>query len=108
MRDEDRRALRTFYQTLARSSFTDEQVALYWALIKGADARRDWVVKYGDTVGVPPYIRDILASDIPVTKEDVAYIAAAEIATKVAPTAQSFLQRVIGVIFSPFRWLFGG
>jgi len=103
----DREALRLFYQTLAKGAFTDAQVALYWALLKGREARAEWVRKYGETVGVPREIVNLLNSGITFTKQDIAYIAAAEIAAQAQPVASSLIDRILGYITAPFRWLFG-
>jgi len=103
----DKEALRIFYQTLAQKSFTEAQVALYWALLKGKDARTEWVRKYGVTVGVPQEIVDILNSGITFTTKDIAYIAAAEVAVQAQPAASSLVERIITFITAPIRWLFG-
>lgn len=108
MKQEDRQALRAFYQTLAAQSFTDAQEALYWALVKGKEARVNWIRSYGGTVGVPAPILAILASDVEITKADLAVIAATAVASKTGTGLSGFVDKVISIITAPIRWLFGG
>lgn len=108
MKQEDREALRAFYQTLGRELFTDEQVALYRALTKGKDARVNWIRSYGGTVGVPAPILAILASDVEITKADLAVITATAVASKTGTGLSGFVDKVISIITAPIRWLFGG
>ncbi len=103
MKNEDREALRLFYQTLAQGSFTTAQIALYAALKGGKDARLAWVKQYGGALNIPSDVVVILSTIEGLTKADLAIIAAAQIAPKVAPKASGFLDKLLYYL-NPFNW----
>ena len=103
MKLEDREALRIFYRELARQSFKQEQVALYFALKGGKQARIDWVKLNAAKLNIPADVVAILQSMDDCTKGDLAIIAAAEIAPTVAPEVQSFMDKLLYYL-NPFNW----
>ena len=103
MKLEDREALRIFYRELARQSFKQEQVALYFALKGGKQARIDWVKLNAAKLNIPADVVAILQSMDDCTKGDLAIIAASEIAPTVAPEVQSFMDKLLYYL-NPFNW----
>ena len=103
MKLEDREALRVFYRELARQSFKQEQVALYFALKGGKQARVEWVKQNAAKLNMPADVVAILQSMDDCTRGDLAIIAAAEIAPIVAPEVQSFTDKLLYYL-NPFNW----
>ena len=103
MKLEDREALRVFYRELARQSFKQEQVALYFALKGGKQARVEWVKQNAAKLNMPADVVAILQSMDDCTRGDLAIIAAAEIAPIVAPEVQSFMDKLLYYL-NPFNW----
>ena len=103
MKLEDREALRIFYRELARQSFKQEQVALYFALKGGKQARVEWVKQNEAKLNMPADVVAILQSMDDCTKGDLAIIAASEIAPTVAPEVQSFMDKLLYYL-NPFNW----
>ena len=104
MKQEDRLALRAFYQTLAKDGFTAEQLALYAAMKTSKQARLEWVQANGKTLNIPPDVLAILSTVDGFTKEDIAIILAAQ----VAPVIAAPVQKAIGGFWAwggwPWNW----
>ena len=105
MKQEDREALRAFYQTLARQSFKQEQVALYFALTGGKQARIDWVKQNAAKLNAPSEAVVVLQSMDDCSRADLAIIAAAEISPVVAPKVQKAVDSIWAWKWWPWNWL---
>lgn len=104
MKLEDREALRIFYRELARQSFKQEQVALYFALKGGKQARVEWVKQNAAKLNIPADVVAILQSMDDCTRGDLAIIAAAEIAPIVAPEVQKAVDSIWSWRWWPWNW----
>jgi hypothetical protein len=103
MTQEDRQAIRTFYQTLATSggSATQAQIDFYFQVLKGnAESRKAWFSAYVQSNGeyLPLAVLSFVRSDTKITKQDLAFIAASAI----APKLPGFLSKLFNALFG---WL---
>lgn len=100
MKDEDRRALRTFYQTLASESgeITQKQIDFYKMVLKGDyDTRRAWMVAYiKEGTFIEAGVLALLKSNNVLTKEDIAFIAASAIAPKLPGILSRLWKKLTG------------
>jgi hypothetical protein len=95
MKKEDQELLRVFYQSLANQGFSTSQLQLYAALRGSKQQRLDWVKTYGETLNLPPNITALLSSIDEFTKEDLAVIAAGQVASVIAPKVQGLITKIL-------------
>ncbi len=104
MAKEDRLAIRTFYRTLLDSSgsVTQQQVDFYQQVLKGDSlSRRTYAAKYlGNLEYIDPAVKALILSADKLTKEDIAFIAGAAAAPKVA----GILDKIVAWKLWPWNW----
>jgi hypothetical protein len=104
MKDEDRQALRIFYQELAKQSFTKEQFSLYWALEGSKADRVAWLKANMDKMNIPADIQVILNNMDKMNKADLSIIAASVITPYTAPVLQKQIDSVWTWKIWPWNW----
>jgi hypothetical protein len=104
MDKENRQAIQTFYRTLLDSSgsITQQQVDFYTMVLKGDSlSRRSYAAKYLSNLEyIDPVVRALLLSADKLSKEDIAYIAGAAVAPKVA----GILDKIAAWKIWPWNW----
>lgn len=95
MKKEDAEILRIFYQSLAQQGFSTSQLQLYAALRGGKVQRLEWLKMYGNTLNLPPNIVVLLSTIDEFTKEDLAIIAAGQVASVIAPKVQGLITKIL-------------
>jgi len=95
MKDEDRKAWRTFYKTLATESgaVSKAQEDFYKMVLRGDVAtRKAWMATYiKDFTVIDGAVLRVLNSGDVISKEDIAFIVASNIAPKVPNLLDKFI-----------------
>jgi hypothetical protein len=95
MKKEDALVLKTFYQSLAQQGFSTSQLQLYAALRGGKAQRLEWIKMYGSSLNLPTDITVLLSTIDEFSKEDLAVIAAGQVANVVAPKIQGLITKIL-------------
>ena len=102
MKQEDRKAIRLFYQTLLSSASAPQQTDFYFRVLKGNHtSRKAWLIENQELLNVPPDLAVIIENLDELTKEDIAIIAAAQ----AAPVAEKVINSVWAWRWWPWNWL---
>lgn len=104
MTQEDRQALRLFYQTVAKNSFPQDAFSLYWALQGGKDGRLEWVRQHTDRLKLTPEIIAVLTTMDDLSKADLALLAAVQVTPMVAPKVQKTVDSIWAWRGWPWNW----
>ena len=95
LKKEDSILLKTFYQSLAQQGFSTAQLQLYAALRGGKAQRVEWIKMYGSSLNLPTDITVLLSTIDEFSKEDLAVIAASQVASVIAPKIQGLISKVL-------------
>jgi len=102
MKQEDRQAIRTFYQTVLTQGSTAQQNDFYFRVLKGnKTSRKAWVLENQPLLNMPADLVTIVENLDEITKEDLAFIAAVQ----AAPVVQKAVNSIWAWKWWPWNWL---